>query len=166
MILPRTFFILRPRRQRAFSLVEITISLGIMAFALTGIVGMLSGSWSVNRAAASDSALTQIIRNVVESLRGQSMDQLVDWSAAGESQRTFYFSEDGSPLEVSGETVPSAAIYRCVVQADADPDTQSAASGGASAGAVNMVKLRLRIAWPYPAATLSKKEIYVHLARY
>lgn len=160
----RTFFI--HRRIRAFSLVEITISLGIMAFVLTGITGLLSGSCSINRAAANDSALTQITRNIVESLRGQSMDDLLVWSGKDEAERTFYFSEDGSPLESSGAAAPKGTLYSCLVQADADRETQSAPTDSAPQGTVNMVKLHLQIAWPVAAATPSRKEIYVQLARY
>jgi len=163
---PRTFFRFGLRRTRAFSLVEVTISLGIMAFVLTGITGLLSGSCSVNRAAANDSALTQITRNVVESLRGEAMDDLLVWTNTDETQRTFYFSEDGSPLDASGGATPKAALYRCVVQADADTETQSATTSGSSSATVNMVKLHLQIAWPFSAPVPSKKEIYVQLARY
>ncbi|XHR28357.1 MAG: prepilin-type N-terminal cleavage/methylation domain-containing protein [Chthoniobacteraceae bacterium] len=162
------FFIAATRRfQRAFSLVEVTISLGIMAFVLAGITGLMSGSCTINRAAANDSALTQITRNVVESLRGQSLDDLMTWSESAEAQRTFYFAEDGSPLDSSGASAPQSTLYRCVVTADADPDTQSAtATGSATSGTVNMVKLHLEIAWPVSAPTPSKKQVYVQLARY
>ena len=166
MNIPRPFSIFSPRRKRAFSLVEVTISLGILSFALAGITGLLSGSWSINRAAANDNALTQITRNIVENLRGQSMDDLLAWSSGDESQRTFYFSEAGSPLDGSGGSSPKTALYRCVVQADADQETQSAAVGGTSSGTVNMVKLHLQVVWPCSAATPSMKEIYAQLARY
>lgn len=162
----RLFFIASPRRLlRAFSLVEVTISLGIMAFVLTGITGLITGSFTINRASANDSALTQITRNVVEGLRGQSLDDLLEWSSNAEGQRTFYFAEDGSPLDSSGASAPKSTLYRCVVSADADTETQSAAVSGSS-GAVNMVKLHLEIVWPIFAATPSKKEVYVQLARY
>ncbi len=163
---PRPLLLSAARKLRAFSLVEVTISLGIMAFVLTGITGLMSGSCSIDRASANDSALTQITRNVVESLRGQSLDDLLTWTSDSGSQHTFYFAEDGSPLAATDGAIPKATLYQCVVDADPDTLTQSASNGGTTSGAVNMVKLHLAIVWPYSAAVPSKKEVYVQLARY
>jgi uncharacterized protein (TIGR02598 family) len=149
------------RRNRAFSLIEVTISLGIMAFVLTGVTGLLSGALSTTRSSADDNAFTLISRNVVEDVRGRSLDDLSSVVAVPR-----FFMEDGNPCTATNDSaaIQQHALYRCVLSTSSDADTAS------SSGTINMVMLNLRVTWPMTTAgsatERNSRNIYVKIARY
>ncbi|XHR31064.1 MAG: hypothetical protein ACFUZC_10985 [Chthoniobacteraceae bacterium] len=155
------FCCVRHLASQAFSLVEVTVSLGIIAFVLTGITGLLSGSFSTARDSADDNALTLVTRDVVEDQRGRSMDDLSTATAT-----TRYFLEDGSPCNATNDAsaLTQHALYRCVISCVSDDNTKSAD------GTINLVALNLRVSWPMIAAGSASerntRNIYVKIARY
>lgn len=62
--------------QSAFSLVEVTISIGIMAFALVGIYGLLPTGLNVFRQALNTSVSSQIIQRVLNEVQETDFNQL------------------------------------------------------------------------------------------
>ena len=136
------------RRESAFSLVEVTLSLGILAFVCVAIFGLISGSYSIARDSINDQAITQIVRNVVEERRGSPFDNL-----AGEA---LYFSTQGGPASNAAD-----AAYKCDLAVADDPSTRSAD------GTVNLKMLTLTITWPVGvAATSNTRTFHVNVARY
>jgi uncharacterized protein (TIGR02598 family) len=149
----------------AFSLIEVTIALGVLSFVLVSIMGLLSGSFSIARDAANDSALTSIARNVVDDLRGRAFDELPGVGTTITELR--YFIQDGSPCseKSDGSAIAAGAVYKATI--DGAPD---AALKGAD-GTVNLVKLRLRLQrnanWPSDIdQDANKQDIYVEIACY
>ena len=132
-----------------------------MAFVLTGITGLLSGALSTTRSSADDNALTLIRRNVVEYVRGRSLDDLSSTVAVPR-----FFTEDGNPCTATNDSdaIQQHTLYRCVLSTSSDPDTAS------SSGTINMVTLNLRVTWPMTttgtASERNSRNIYVKFARY
>lgn len=59
----------RPRRSDAFSLVELTLALGIAAFCLIAVFGLMPIAVQTNRNATSQTAATNIMASVLSDLR-------------------------------------------------------------------------------------------------
>jgi uncharacterized protein (TIGR02598 family) len=98
-----------PVRTPAFSLVEVTLALGIAAFCLMAVFGLMPVGVQTNRNATSQTASTSILANVVSDLRRapiprptpspqQSSLYKIMIPAAGGANGTpqiFYFDENG-----------------------------------------------------------------------
>lgn len=93
------------RCECAFSLVEITIALGIAAFATLAIFGLLSVGLDGGRSAANDAAVARISETVLARLKERPFASIQSLS------ETMDFDESG--LEPDLPTRP--ALYRCVV---------------------------------------------------
>lgn len=128
---------IRFARGAAFSLVEVTIALGVIAFAVVSIIGLLAVSFNTSRASASDSAMGSMIGTVMNRFRSQPFDSI----AGGD----FYFDADGALQASQG---PYSA-YKCTVTVIDDPDT---AGTGATGGAqINLKRVNLEFTWPAAA---------------
>lgn len=152
--------ILYKRTTGGFSLIEVALALGILAFSMVAIIGLVSGSLSTKRKSAEDFALTQITRNVTEDLRGRPMDDLIT-----SLPETRYFYLEGGPCEATSDTAArqKGAIYRCQVSGTVDTSTQSAD------GTVNLLNLKMSISWPLGAGSSggpNQKDVHVNVARY
>jgi uncharacterized protein (TIGR02598 family) len=60
---------MKTRKDRAFSLVELTLALGIAAFCLIAVFGLMPVGVQTNRNATSQTAATSILSNVIADLR-------------------------------------------------------------------------------------------------
>lgn len=92
---------LRVRRRNGFSLVEVAMALGIVAFAFTALLGMLPLGLSMFRDAMETSVTTRIFERVGGDLQQSDFDTL---SAGGFPVR--YFDDQGN--ELPG---PAGALY-------------------------------------------------------
>lgn len=109
----RLFF----QRRSAFSLVEITLALGIVAFVMVGVLGLFSVGLDASRRSAGDTVFPQVIHQVLSQVRTP------DLPPPGDPPLTFYFNE-------KGESVTAAdAIYNVTLStqdpAASLPDTGS-----------------------------------------
>ena len=102
----------RFRRQRArggasaFSLVEVTFALGIMSFALVGLLGLLPVGVSTFHSATDSSTGTQIAQRLINEAQQTDFDQLV---ASAPTPLTFrYFDDQGNEVTPANR---SQAIY-------------------------------------------------------
>lgn len=119
---------MRENPPRAFSLVEVVMALGIFAFAICSIMGLMTMSLAADRRSASDTCLAAMSREVFSSLRGLPFSSLP-------ASTNFYFDVEGSLL--SGT---DGAYYACeTVLGDATP-------GSLTAG--KLKKVRLTFTWP------------------
>lgn len=91
----------RPKSARAFSLIEVTIALGIVSFALTALMGMLPVGLGLFRNATETSVATRIVQKVSGDLQQADFD-----SIASAESHLLYFDEQGTVL-----SSPSGAIY-------------------------------------------------------
>ena len=105
MISPGRFFT-QNIRLRAFSLVEVTMALGIAAFAFTALLGMLPIGLNLFRTATDSSVTTRIVQKISGDLQQTDFDSL---SQSG--NQTFYFDEQGTTRKSKDN-----AIYWAQVQ--------------------------------------------------
>lgn len=66
--------ILTPRRKRraAFSLIEVVLALGVVAFALVAILGVFPAALSQNRKGVSDTRAAQLVKMIVATIDAQT----------------------------------------------------------------------------------------------
>lgn len=97
------------RRSRGFTLVEMVISLGIVGFAFTAIVGLLPFGLQNFRAAMDTTLQTQMAQSLVGKAGQSSYADLAQ--LAGQS---FYFDDNGSLVGASDP----AKTYEAVIQVE------------------------------------------------
>jgi len=104
--------------QAAFSLVEVTLALGIAAFCLIAVVGLVPVGVQTNRNATSQTAATNILSSVVSDLRasvpGQGLSAKYRISRAKATATTLYFDGQGQATTSRGAN----SRYRLYVQID------------------------------------------------
>ena len=97
---------LAARRTRAFSLVEVTLAMGIMSFALVGLMGLLPIGVSTFHNATDSSTGTQIAQRLLNEAQQTDFDQLI---AAAPTPLTFrYFDDQGNEVTPANKT---QAVY-------------------------------------------------------
>src|SRR5690349_21925159 len=84
-------------RAAAFSLVEVTLALGIAAFCLIAIVGLMPVGVQTNRNAASQTAATNLITTIVADLRTTpaSATTSPEFAITFGTVKTLYFDASG-----------------------------------------------------------------------
>lgn len=142
-----------PDRRSAFSLVEVTMAIGIFAFAIVAVIGLLAVSMNSDKAAASDSVLALMTQDVTARLRGQPFATLAALPGYADTDLNpdFYYSMEGSLTPVTH----ADAYYSCRVarRATASP---------------NLDCLSLEFRWPkaVPTAQQSSRFVTLSVARY
>ena len=148
--------------QAGFSLVEVTLALGILAFALVPMLGMVANGLGSVRAAMNTSVMAEIAQQVRARL-GKLNSTALDTQL----KQTLYFDNEGALVatETGGNVVGStaASVYRAVVEKPSRPNVgifsgQTASSqiyqveviasyapGNSAAQTVNLVKSTMLI---------------------
>jgi len=125
-------------RGAAFSLVEIVLAIGIVSFALLGMMGLVSVSFQSERSSASDTDLAALSQQVFSSLRSRPFTNLSDTN--------YFFDADGSLT-----TNSAGAVYECAVTMAADP----------SLPAGSFKNARLQFTWPVSAVTRPNTNVFL-----
>jgi uncharacterized protein (TIGR02598 family) len=134
------------RRVHAFSLVELTLALGVAAFCLIAAFGLMPVGIQTNRNATSQTAATNILSSVVSDLRasppGQNPSARYGISRSKSSKTTTCFDGQAKPTgtPILGDVACPAnsnSRYRLYVQIDATPG-----------GRVYPAHAYLRVTWP------------------
>lgn len=99
---------LRSPRAGGFTLVEVTIAIGIVSFALLGLIGLLPAGLGALRDSAEQTMNAQIVRRISGDLMVQSFASRADFSSF--SGATLYFDEEAQVLGNS-----FGARYRAIV---------------------------------------------------
>jgi uncharacterized protein (TIGR02598 family) len=139
-----------------FSLVEVTVAVGICAFVILALVGLMATGLTSAREASRDTATAGMAEYVLHDLKTRAYGAI----AAGPVD-PYWFSQDGAWLQT-----PSAdAIYRCdVAVAPADPMLIPESLRPAEAGDLG---LRLRLSFSRVLETNQPPEIFeTTIARY
>lgn len=127
----------RPLIDQAFSLVEVTVALGVAAFCLVTIFGLMPLALRTNQTATSESASIDVLSSIVADLRATranaaaSPQYAIDVTAA---TQTLYFDAGGKPVPVND------ARYRVTITFPAN-----------SAGAAAARFATLKMSWPAAA---------------
>src|SRR5438874_6748048 len=89
--------IFRLRRVHAFSLVELTLALGVAAFCLLAVFGLMPLGVQTNRNATSQTAATNIVAAVVADLRGtpKTATTSTQFGITFGTNATLYFDSSG-----------------------------------------------------------------------
>ena len=117
------------RSSSGFSLVEITLALGIVAFVLIAVLGLFGVGLDSSRRSASDTVISQVVNQVLSDTRTS------DLPAPGDAPLEFYYNEKGVVAPQQG------AIYKVSLS------TQSPGAALSDTGA-RLYLIRLDIAWP------------------
>lgn len=137
-----------PRRtQRAFNLVEIAITMGIISVALVSILGLLGVFFNVGKSATDETLLASMSRRFVEEMRTKPFADVS--SSAGS---LFYFDIEGNPLGNS-----TGAWYECEVAPapNIDPDLDS-----------TLFRFTLIFRWPIGTASDQSFRFHSSVAKY
>lgn len=119
-----------PRSPRpGFSLVEVVLALGILAFSLVAIIGLMDVGLKASRSAQVDTLESGAARSLVSALRTNDLTTF--------SGTTIWLNYDGTPNASS-----NGAVYQCVVSTNAPPPGISS---------TNMIGLQLAIQYPVSA---------------
>ena len=119
----------------AFSLIEVTLALGIVTFSVITLLGMIPMGLSTFHKAAATSVSSQIVQQVVTDVQHTDFSQLVPANGQAGRLALRYFDDQGN--ELSSATTPGA-IYRVNVVVN----TPVVLTGGTSA---NLACLNIEI---------------------
>ena len=150
---------MKRRSNFAFSLVEVTLALGIAAFCLIAVFGLMPVGVRTNRNATSQTAATNILSSVVSDIRASSPGQLPSAryhiNRAKLSRTTVCFDGQGQFLTspTQGGTCPppgqpSYYRFRLDVKIDAT-----------SGGVVYPTQVWLKVTWPGAVNPISSPAI-------
>lgn len=141
-----TLFAKSGRRRRAFTLVEICLSLGIMTFAVTAMLGLLPVSLNQLTSAEDRNQAQRIVQQVIVEAQQTRFSTL---AGAGTYQR--YFTNEAQVTQAGNAAVVYAAVVS--VSKDARTGTASALPGGDPAP--TMAKLRITVCKALPSGVLT-----------
>jgi uncharacterized protein (TIGR02598 family) len=148
--------------------VEIAIALGVVAFALVAIVGLLSATLKTGKSALDDMLVSEMTSDLVNTLRKQSFTNIT-------SNATNVFFDIGgkrvNPVDpttgvISNLTAATAisqgAVYLC------SPTVQSDTNMEGTNSYPNLWRVTLAFQWPVTTSGTSpnQKNIHAEIARY
>ncbi len=170
---------------RGFSLVEITLAIGIAAVALVTAIGLLGAAFDANGAAGRDTAIVTMTTQVMNDLRSTpSFDALWEETPrkAGNNgfvlkpttvsnltpkPTSYFFDQNGNLITGSAPANDPNTIYECkVTKTPAMPDPKE------NRGPSNLLKLRLEFTSPVsanpgnPAKRPNRQTIHASIARF
>jgi len=124
----------------AFSLIEVTLALGIAAFCLIAVFGLIPVAALTNRNATSQSAATNIIASVIADMRATTSPTSPQYGITFGTCRRLYFDGSGqvvaSVVCTNNATPPATSRYRLNVSFPTSPTGLSYAD--------------VRVTWPAP----------------
>lgn len=116
---PKNFYVRNYQIRAAMTLVEVTVALGIAAFAIIIVIGLLPTGISSLREARAEQTATDILTEIEIEIRQSSQDQnftprleMMLPSAGGLATKTFFDSHGLVTPESSGNAVYRATITR------------------------------------------------------
>jgi len=96
--------------QRGFSLVEVTLAIGIISFSLLTVLGLMPVGLTTLRQATEQTIESQIVQKIGSEAQLTSYSKL----ASSFSGKTFYYSDQGNYLGSSPASAPVDTRYRAV----------------------------------------------------
>jgi uncharacterized protein (TIGR02598 family) len=154
----------------AFSLIEITLALGIVAFALLAVFGLLPVAIDSSRESAKDATFAAITKRVVSDVRSRGYDWLTDSAStpAKSAIWPYVFDNDGLPLDSGNATLAvnnARRAFVCdVVQGTSANPSSLAVTTAAPVGTgsdVPRIEFQLRFSYPASAAFTNRDVRYI-----
>lgn len=115
----------RRSRHRAFSLVEVTLALGIITFGLVGVVGVLPTALSSGRQSFDQNRAAAIANTIFASIRSQPFDKVCYVDEQFDSNNGTALSGAG-PNPIDLNQPQAATFYAKFLNAATDQDTSNA----------------------------------------
>lgn len=119
-----------PARRGAFSLVEVTIAIGLVGFCLVALFGLFSVGLKTNRQATSDTILASASSIIAAELQAQGTNSI---------SSSYYFDHLGIPT-----TNAQSALFVCQVSTNLVPNSEI------SGVYPHLVRAKLTFTWPFP----------------
>ena len=136
-------------KQQGFSLVEVVIAIGVIAFAVLAMLGLFQVAIRSGGEAAEKMSLSRICRSVFDSLPSR------DWSKVDGAGNPFLLRFDNQGNETG---LSSEARYEAKLYVDDFPSATLASPSTAPAGWESPVlNLRLHVEWPMDAPVQNRK---------
>jgi uncharacterized protein (TIGR02598 family) len=110
------------RKRKGFTLVEVTIAMGVVAFGFITILGLLPAGLKTFRSAMDSSVGAQIAQKVINDAQQKDFDALV---ANGIASTVRYFDDQGNELGVSDKAKAIYHVNTRVVTATGMPGAAS-----------------------------------------
>jgi len=158
------------KNAEGFSLVEVALALGIFAFVLTGIIGLMLATVKTGQSAMDDMLVSDMTGDLIGTMRKQDFTGIkntpnVYFNISGKRLNTLDASGAINSMSTS-EAVAQGAIYMCVPEVEDDEDTAIKDASG-KITTVNLYKITLLFQWPAGAPNPPNKQ-YIHaaIARY
>ncbi|MDB6137137.1 MAG: Verru Chthon cassette protein [Verrucomicrobiaceae bacterium] len=98
------------RSSRAFSLVETVLALGIMALAITALLGLLPHGIEMTRKAANAAAETRIVDSIVGQLSNMPFTTL-----PAQDKKVLHFDDQGVVVDNTSDIIESTYLARVLV---------------------------------------------------
>jgi len=139
----------------AFSLVEVTLTLGVAAFCLVAVIGLLPVSLQTNQAATQETTANGILSAVVSDIRTVPIDPKGPGNSSkqfklyfpkdhgNEQPRFLYFSNEGSTGTKADHPTTDTVFY-ATIEYMPDP---------IGAGSRTATLMHVKVAWPYAGVT-------------
>jgi len=139
---------------QAFSLVEVTLALGLSCFCLLAVVGLLPVGLSTLRQATEQSIESQIVQQMNSELLLHPFSQL----ETGYAAKTVYFDEEGKSVTDAGK-----ARYRVQTSlaSPSYPGSANVSSGGALDSSLRVVRVDITKLPEAPSVTPSRFNLLV-----
>ena len=123
---------MKQRRGSAFSLIELTLAIGIAAFCLLAVMGLIPIAVQTNRSATSQTAANGIIASVIADMRATTSPTSPQYGITFGAAKTLYFDSAGQFTTSLGAN----SRYRARVTFPSSPTGLSYAD--------------IRVTWPAP----------------
>jgi len=137
-------------RTAAFSLVEVTLALGVAAFCMIAVFGLLPVGVQTNQRATSQTAATSIMANVIADLRATpnppSVNTSLQYQIRFGTSKTSYFDSSGRcSTDSAGSIKPDGSSWSPPIQTRYQLNLTFAWTSGLTYGA------DLKVTWPAAA---------------
>jgi len=144
------------RQNRAFSLVEVVLAVGIVAFVLISILGLMSVGIKANRESADDIAISLIVQHVATSLRMEGFANVNANAnyAPSNTSPDFYYDATGAGSANGAGSTDANTLYACKV----------IRSSPATVPTSNVLFLKLEISWPFAAPENNRQKRIVQIS--
>jgi Verrucomicrobium spinosum paralogous family TIGR02598 len=119
-------------RRRAFSLVEVTLALGLTSFALVAVLGLMPVGFTSMREAVDSTVESQITREIRAKAQQTSFADLVREF----SGREFFFAESG--VETSSDAFDRRYTVKTLVEVPVYPGSENAGADSLSTLAIEI----------------------------
>jgi len=168
-------------KRLGFSLVEVTLALGIASVALLSVVGLLSVAMDTSGDAGQDTSLAAMASQVMGDLHAAPFDGLGQASPRTPlttkitlppalMDSAYYFTAEGVPITGASAATSPDAHFECVVKKTVD-DTYRAVETPGTPQIYNLVQVELGFTWPVSTNTDREKRpgkfaLHESIARY